>query len=352
MASSDESAVASRRRLLPLAVLVVATTVMALTGCEPRSTKGEVVVYVSVDQSYAEPVLARFEKQTGIEVRAVYDVEAAKTTGLAQRILAERSRPQADVFWNGELVHTVELARAEALAVYRSPSAADLPDDVRDPAGRWAGCAGRVRVLVVSKDLPETEAPSSIADLVRSPVAPDQIGISHPLFGTSATHATALYATLGPEEALKLFTEVRRRGVRVTAGNSVVRDLVSRGQLRFGLTDTDDSCQAIKRGAPVRIVVPDQGPEQHGAMVIPTTVGLVEGGPHPQLGRQLVDYLSSERVERMLVAAGWSHAPVRELDISGPCFDLRQIKRMPIDATRLADVAPRARKELRDVFVR
>jgi len=66
-----------------------------------------------VDQVYAGPVLKRFEVQTGINVLPVYDVEAAKTTGLANRIIAEAGNPQADVYWSGEFAQTISLETPE-----------------------------------------------------------------------------------------------------------------------------------------------------------------------------------------------------------------------------------------------
>ena len=53
------------------------------------SSKEEVIVYTSQDQVYAEPIFREFEKETGIKVRPVYDSEAVKTVGLANRLLAE-----------------------------------------------------------------------------------------------------------------------------------------------------------------------------------------------------------------------------------------------------------------------
>ncbi len=74
---------------------------VTLTAACQRSWS-EVVVYTSEDQVFSEPVLKGFEKTTGIKVRAVYDTEETKSTGVALRIVAERNRPQADVFWANE----------------------------------------------------------------------------------------------------------------------------------------------------------------------------------------------------------------------------------------------------------
>jgi iron(III) transport system substrate-binding protein len=63
----------------------------------------DVVIYTSVDQVFSEPVLTAFQKKTGIKVKALYDIEAAKTVGLVNRLIAEKSNPKPDVFWNSEV---------------------------------------------------------------------------------------------------------------------------------------------------------------------------------------------------------------------------------------------------------
>jgi iron(III) transport system substrate-binding protein len=56
----------------------------------------DVVVYVSHDEVFSEPILKDFERETGIRVRAVYDTEETKSTGAMNRLIAEKNNPQAD----------------------------------------------------------------------------------------------------------------------------------------------------------------------------------------------------------------------------------------------------------------
>ena len=55
-----------------------------LTGCgtKPSTESRSVVVYVSEDQVFSEPILKDFEKETGIHVNAVFDTEESKSTGV------------------------------------------------------------------------------------------------------------------------------------------------------------------------------------------------------------------------------------------------------------------------------
>ena len=82
---------------------------LPLLGCRPQDPNA-VVVYAAQDQVYAEPIFKQFTAETGLKVRAAYDSEAVKTVGLANRLLAERTRPQCDVFWGNEEMRTRQLA--------------------------------------------------------------------------------------------------------------------------------------------------------------------------------------------------------------------------------------------------
>jgi len=300
------------RCALVLAAAFVA--VVAGAGCAPsRPDSPEVVVYTSVDQVFAEPVFKDFEARSGIRVRAVYDAEAAKTTGLVNRLIAEKGRPRADVWWSGEIAQTHRLARAGVLAAYASPGAKDLPANLRGEGDLWTGFGGRLRVFLVNTNA-SVRAPASFDDL-RSPppgTDPARVGMSNPVFGTASTQAAVLYAVLGREDALSYYKAVRDAGVRILPGNGDVRDLVVSGELDWGLTDSDDALGAIDKGAPVRVVVPGQdGGDVAGGILIPNTVAVVAGGPDATSARRLVDYLLSAHAERLMVERGWIQYPVR-----------------------------------------
>ena len=98
--------------LLFVLIVAIAAVVLlpVLDWANAKLERRAVIVYTSQDQVYAEPIFREFQRQTGIKVRAVYDSEAVKTVGLANRLLAEKSNPQADVFWSNEELRTRQLA--------------------------------------------------------------------------------------------------------------------------------------------------------------------------------------------------------------------------------------------------
>ena len=86
-----------------------------------RSKSERVIAYCAQDQEYAEAIFRDFQKATGIIVRPVYDNEAVKTVGLANRLVAERAHPRCDVFWGNEEMRTRQLAaRAWSAASWAS----------------------------------------------------------------------------------------------------------------------------------------------------------------------------------------------------------------------------------------
>jgi iron(III) transport system substrate-binding protein len=324
-----------------------------LFSCKNNQSKREVVIYTSVDQVFSEPILTQFEEETGIHVLPVYDVEAAKTTGLVNRLIAEKDHPQADVFWSGEFAQTILLKDEGVLVPYLSPNRNEIPPRYMDPEGFWTGVGGRARVIIVNTDLvPLEETPNSIYDLLEPKWSASQIGIAYPLFGTTSTQAAALYALLGPDDGRAYFKALQERGVQVLDGNSVVRDLVASGRLAFGLTDTDDACGAIENGAPVSIVFPDQGEGSIGTLIIPNTLGLIADSPHPEEGKALIDYLLSKEAEEAMILSGWSHIALRPLEVEQSCLEYVSIRGMDVTLIEVYEQFERVKSELTTIFIR
>jgi iron(III) transport system substrate-binding protein len=331
-----------------LAIISLFTTL--LPGCTPSNAR-QVVIYTSVDQVFSEPVLQQFEQQTGIRVLPVYDVEAAKTTGLVNRLITEKSHPRADVFWNGEFAQTILLQQQGVLAPYLSPNAADIPAKYVDPEGYWTGIGGRARVLLVNTRLVSPDKyPKSIFDLAKNDWPADKIGIANPAFGSTGTEAAALYAVLGQDQAKAFYTTLYNRGVRVLAGIAEVRQLVSSGQLMMGLVDTDDAIGAINDGSPVTMVFLDQN--GMGTLVLPNTVALIAGGPHPAEGKMLLDFLLSHNVTESLVKAGWSQVPIRASDPISPAIKNVELNSMNVSLTEIYGQLKTSQNDLAQIFIK
>src|SRR5215216_5815353 len=150
-------------RILVIAV-ICAGCFSACGGQERRAP--EVTAYVSADRPFSEPILQAYQQRAGVRVNVVYDTEETKSTGLANRLLAEKGRPQADVFWSNEPVRTLVLKSRGVLAPYESPAAQGIASTFKDREGYWTGFSARLRVIVYNTNtVKDEEAPRSVFDL-------------------------------------------------------------------------------------------------------------------------------------------------------------------------------------------
>src|SRR5215472_11765992 len=181
---------------LTAATGLVAALIVGLSGCS--SKEQGVVVYVSEDQVFSEPILRDFERETGIHVRPVFDTEEAKSTGVMNRLLAEKNNPQADVYWANEPIRAEVLKQENVGAAYQSPSAEGIPANFKDPQGYWTGFSARARVLLINNSV--VNKPKSIT-AYGDPTFNGKIVIANPLFGTTTTEIAALFIVWGDDKA-------------------------------------------------------------------------------------------------------------------------------------------------------
>jgi len=241
-----------------------------------RRESSVVVLYTSQDREYSEPILQDFTRETGIKVRTLYDSEAAKTVGLASRLLAEKSHPQCDVFWNNEELRTWQLAAKGVLET------------------NWAMIGYRGRWLVANNRL--SARPRDLLDLTNR-VWFGKVALAYPLFGTTATHFLALRQQWGAEAWEKWCRALQANKPFTVDGNSMVVKLVGRGEASLGLTDFDDIAAGQREGLPV------VGAALEPRMLIPNTVALVKGRPHLDAAARLLAFLTQPEVARRLADA-------------------------------------------------
>lgn len=318
-----------------------------LLSCS-RGEKEEnvVVVYVSEDRVFSEPILKDFERETGIKVKAIYDTEESKSTGLMNRLIAEKEHPRADVYWANEPIRAEVLKQKGLLQPYISPNAGGIPEQFRDPEGYWTGFSARARVLIVNRSV--EEKPHSIMDYV-NPKWKGRAVIANPLFGTTTVHMAVLFTLWGDEKAKDFLNRMKENQVKISSSNGESADLVASGQFDFALVDNDDAVSRMRRGEPVEMVFPDQGEGEMGVLLLPNAVMLIKGAPHPENGRKLVDYLLSKETERKLAFADCAQIPLHSgVDMPPELEDISRLKTVEVDygevARKLEEIQPILRK--------
>ena len=330
----DDRPRSPQRWTATLALLVV----VCLGACRPAAidSVSEVIVYTSADDVYARAMAERFTQATQIRVLLVTDTEETKSSGLVNRLIAERSRPQADVFWSGDLGRAAILKQRGIAAPYQSPELPPHPPALLDPDHHISVFSARCRVLIYHRDLvPEGSRPSSLRDLV-DPRFAGKACLANPLFGTTTMHAAALFEAWGDQAGRDFFKHLTRNRVRMLSSKGEVRRRVASGEFAIGLTDSDDVNVALNDGAPVGFVIPDQ--DNLGTMLIPSAAVLIAGGPHPEPGKRFIDFLLSPAGETLLAESTAAQIPLRPGLATPRLFPkpLSEIKLMTLDTEKLA----------------
>ena len=320
-----------KRSILTLVCLASA----ALIGCKPSGTSSNsVVVYTSVDDVFARPVCEQFQKQTGIEVKLVPDTEETKSTGLLNRLIAEKNRPIADVFWSGDPVRAAVLKSKGISAPYKPANAADSTGRYSDPKGHWSALSARARVIIYNTNLVTGgSAPKSLNDFL-DPQWKGKACLANPLFGTTSMHAAALFDVMGEAKAKEFFQALRANGVKMLSSNGEVKRRVAAGDFAFGLTDTDDASVAMKEGKPVGMLYPDA--DAKGTLIVPNAAVLIANAPHPENGKKFIDFLMTAEVEKALAESEAAQMPLRPgVDVPKNVKHVNQIKAMAVDYEKL-----------------
>lgn len=282
--------------------LIAVLAAMLLPAISRLKSKPVVILYCAQDQTYAEPLLKQFEQETGIKVKAVYDSEAVKTVGLANRLLAERSHPQCDVFWGNEELRTRQLA---AQNVFRETNG-------------WAAFGHRSRRIVINTNLVSLErrallgsngnapitgramlgAPASLLELTNT-IWRGKVALAYPQFGTTAAHFHTLRQHWGESNWLGWCRALVANQAKLVDGNSVVVKLVGRGEAAIGLTDSDDILAGQREGLPVAML-----PLGFESLIIPNTVAVISNAPHAAAAQKLFEFLQRPDVAEQIVKAG------------------------------------------------
>jgi iron(III) transport system substrate-binding protein len=294
--------------------------------------RGKLTVYCAHDAIFAEEILRAFEKKTRIPVVVKFDTEATKSLALVEQIVRDGKNPRADVFWNNELLGTLDLAERGLLEPYQGEGWKRIPAKFRDPEGRWTAFAARMRVTIRNTSAaPQPVTWPEAGDLSRWAIA-------KPLYGTTLTHYTVLWSHWGPDKLKAWHAETRSREVKEVNGNAAVKDVVAAGACIAGWTDTDDyfvarDAKALVAAEPVRL-------ENGATICIPNSVAVLRNAKHGDQARKLVDFLLSVETELALARSPSRQVPLGPVEASELPAEVRELVPAAAEGVPLTGLLP------------
>ena len=315
-------------RFLLIAVLAAAVG----APFDAASAADELVVYSGRKEMVLKPVADAFQKKTGVQVR----LKIGKTSGLANELIQEKTRPRADVFIATEAGVMEVLAKNGVLDAYVSSEARDLEPGFRDQEGRWTGISSRARVILYNKNLvAEKDVPRSVFQLT-DPKWKGRIAVAGTRERTTLSWVSSLVTVKGVEFTRSYLTKLHANGLKVLPDNADVWQGVGRGEFAVGLTNSPNYFLARKADYPVGVVYPDQDDGGPGTLLNLNAIALVKGAANPAAARRFIDFVLSAEGQRILIDGAYE-IPLKP-DIIDP-VPLTGFRRTPVTEEQLADLA-------------
>jgi iron(III) transport system substrate-binding protein len=235
---------------------------LALASPLPAIAQGELVVYCTVQEEWCRPMVAAFERDTGIKV-AMTRKSSGETYA---QIKAEASNPKGDIWWGGTGDPRLQAAEEGLTLEYKSPKLGELHDwAVRQAeqskyrtVGIYAGALGYSFNTEQMKRKGGAE-PKCWADLL-DPRFRDEVQVADPnASGTSYTMLATMVQLMGEDKGFDYLKKMHRNVNQYTKSGAAPAKAVATGESLIGITFQHDAVVMAINGAPVKIVSPCEG---------------------------------------------------------------------------------------------
>ena len=279
--------------LLILAIAVA--TLFTAAGCSSESNagqnskkSGEIVVYSSRNENFVNPLLEKFEADTGIKVNALH-----AGGGAVNRIVEEGNNVQADIFISND-ISALEYLRMEGFLESFEPAGIDSIDqNYRAVDNSWFALSARTRVFIFNKDLiTAEEMPKIIWDLT-NPQWEGQYAITRGGNGGMIAHISALRYEWGDEKTSEWIALVKDNAGGIMEGHGDIRRAVGAGEFKFGLVNNYYYHQQLREPTDnnVGVIYPDQGDNEMGAIINGAGVGIIKDSPNRENARLFIEWI-------------------------------------------------------------
>ncbi len=265
--------------------LLLLTWSPGIIGCGSQ-VEPEVVIWATVDQEIAAPVLAAFHRAEEKQIRPLASFVTGRTDDTIETLCDE----QPDLVWTDDPFLMIDLQQQNMLASHAWKIDPGFPAELRASDQTWCGFAAMARVLIVNTELltDASEFPQSIDDLVDERWA-KRCAMAKPTTGNAAIHAAIIANMLG-DAAVPWFQRAAANCV-VLASDAAVAKAVAEGRVDWGLTDSTVAIARRDAGQPIAIIFPDQATSEPGTVRIPQVVAVLAGARNRVSASRLADYL-------------------------------------------------------------
>jgi iron(III) transport system substrate-binding protein len=297
-----------------IAVAMIAGALFLAGHAAAQQVEDELILITPVAKTLTDPTLADFVKYAkerwNVTVKA--SALAAGTPVAYGQITEWKGRPQADIFWGGESALFDKLAEQKLLAPLDLPKAVvdaipptlGKPKSIalKDPKGFWIGTVLEPYGLVYHPRLLQRlgVAPPKDWDDLLDPKLKGNVAQCAPT-RSSSSHATyeVILQRDGDDKGWTWLKRLAGNTGIFTARSRDVPSVVAKGEFAAGFAVP--SYMAFEdrlAGFDLKFVAPKT------AWITPEPIAILAGAKHPNAARAFIDYLLSERGQKVAMERG------------------------------------------------
>ena len=326
--------------------MVLSSTVACGDEAAHVPSDKKITVYSGRSEALVEPILDRFQQQTGIRI----DTRYSDTAQMAAQLLEERDRTRADVFLSQDAGALGAVAKQGLFAPLPADLLSKVPATYRAKTGEWIGVTGRSRVLAYNVDqVSADQLPESVFELT-GPQWTGKVGIA-PTNASFQAFVTALRIQHGDAKAKQFLTDLKANGAQIRENNVVTVADVDAGKLAAGLVNHYYVFELAKE----RGTTPDMLKARlhffpdgdTGALVNVSGVGVLEAAisdPDVRtfldflLGTEAQTYFAQEIYEYPLISGVPTASGLPALaDLKAPAIDLNDLDTLAASVQMIKD---------------
>jgi iron(III) transport system substrate-binding protein len=289
--------------------------------------EGEVVWYAAMASDRAAELIKAFESNyTFLKVRFQ---PGGASRQLDQLLVEHRSKKHRADIINTRRSFVDVMAKAGAIARYRTPLRASLRDGFTDKEGYVNGIYAQPRVFLFnSRIVPRDKAPKSFEDLL-DPQWKDKLGMDT----TDYDWIAALIDYYGRSKAVEFAGKLAKQQLNFRRGPTLLAQLAVAGEFPIVIDAFPEEIMQMKNAkAPADFVFS----EPFVPVKTPTTVSISSGAPHFHAAALFVDFLLSKPGQDIMVAQGrwasrkdagyFADLKDKRMQIASPEWDDKQVE--------------------------
>ena len=305
--------------------------------------EGQVMWYTTQRPPFALAAAAAFEAKFGIKVsHATYTAAEVSlrisTEGRAGQVLA-------DLFDGTEGV--VALKQNGLVAKWQPDSARRLAAEYVDPNGYWV--AANIYVLAPGFNtdlLPRGTEPQTFDDLLNPRLKGRIAWSTTPTISGSTGFVAMTLKEFGEARGMEFLRALSRQDIAPILGSPAALNAVATGEYALGLhLFSGQIADAVKKGTPIALIPMEPGLASFAVLSV------TQGGPHPNAGRLLMDFLLSNEGQKIYAAFGYitvdPDIPIQDPSLRPHGKTYRMVHFAPDE---ISDVVERSQKVYNEIF--